>query len=166
MKKTRSASCTLCAFFSLACATMPSSVIAASTVAEMNPAELRALFRQPGLSVPDGLGTYNEDYSPTAPAPDKVQRVEHSTIALASIDRGALCVALGDALNYRGGGAMASRRVAYGAKSGISRWYHAHCISKERPQRTPRKRASVDPVTMKALRAYVARNPEETLNAY
>ncbi len=63
MKITRASCCSLCgALVWMAGASMSPGALAASAVAEMGPAELRSLFRTPGLIVADGLGDYNEDY--------------------------------------------------------------------------------------------------------
>lgn len=166
MKTTRSTCCMLCgALVWLTSASTPSSATAAN-VTEMSPQELRALFHQPGFSVPDGLGDYDENYRPVTSGSEEKPQFEKSGVIVSGVDRDTICVALGDALNYLRGRALASRRVAYGSETGILRWYNNHCLIQERSASTRTARSSVDRDTLNALRRMVLTHPQESLDAY
>lgn len=144
----------------------PIAAAEARDVAQMAPDELRALFHEPGFSMPDGLGSYNEDYRSNTSASKKERQFEKSAVTVSGNDRGAICTALGDALNYLRGRALAFPRVAYGPDSAILRWYNGNCVTNERPERTRTTNNSVDPVTLKELRRIVVTHPQEYLDAY
>ncbi len=166
MKTTRSACWTLCgALVWLTSASTPSTATAAN-VTEMSPQQLRALFHQPGFSVPDGLGDYDENYRSVTSASEEKPQFEKSGVTVSGVDRNAICVALGDALNYLRGRALASRRVAYGSGTGILRWYNDHCLTQERSVSPRRAKSSVDPNTLNALRRMALTHPQESLDAY
>ncbi len=150
----------------LAGASAPLDAAAKQTVAEMNPAELRALFHQPEFSVPDGLGDYNEDYRSTAPAEHEGRNAGISTVAESNIDYSAVCTTLKEALDYPRSRAAASRRVSFEPDSLIVRWYNASCTQGDLVDKPSASGASVDPAELKALRRYVSRNPEAPMNDY
>ena len=167
MKQMRASCCALCgALVITAGAFMSSGVTAAPAVDEMSTAELRSLFRTPGLVVADGLGTYDEDYRSLTQASNDERFVASADAAVAGNDRELVCAALGDALNYLRGRALKSRRVAYGSDSGILRWYNRHCLNSPRSENTGEARTPVDPITLQALRRSVSSQPQESLDAY
>ncbi len=167
MKLTRASCCTLCgALVWMAGTSMSPAALANPAVEEMSPAELRSLFRSPGLIVSDGLGTYNEDYRSVTPASKHEHRIESAHIAVSSADRETVCAALGDALNYLRGRALASRRVAYGPDTDILRWYNRHCLIGPSSEKTSAAKTPVDPRTLEALRHIVLSHPQESLDAY
>ncbi len=164
MKLTRASCCTLCgALVWMAGAPLFPGALAAPAVDEMSPAELRSLFRAPGLIVPDGLGAYNEDYRTVMPMSKEDRGAD---VAVAGGDRETVCAALGDALNYLRGRALKSRRVAYGSDTDILRWYNRHCLKIPVSEKTSAAKSPVDPVTLAALRRIVLSHPQESLDAY
>ncbi len=100
------------------------------------------------------------------PASDYERRTESANVAVSGNKREAVCVALGDALNYLRGRALKSRRVAYGSDTGILRWYNSHCLSSTCGEKTRTAETPVDPMTLEALRRTVLSQPQKTLDAY
>lgn len=162
--KRRLGSALLGALFCIAGVTAPA--LAAEDVAGMSPAELRTLFHQPGFSVPDGLGDYNEDYHAGSRQSAAGQSAESSTIAVSRADRGAICAALADALNYLRGRDFSARRVAYGNDSDIVRWYDNNCVNANRAEPVAASDRVIDHATLKALRRLVIENPPKRLDDY